>query len=269
MWRQANERQVDTCAAVSAEQLPLALGEAGRDERRVDGPERRERARTGMRGLDDGDFGQTGDPGVRGGAPASRAVPDTLPSGAAQHWDSIPFALLDGPRLRAVTAAAARQGVRAGMTPAEARGRCAALELLAWDEPAVAREVVRVTAALLVASAQVTPVAGAPGLWWVGGGGVDGPVGERGLVRTLRRVARLWHPRARVAVADSCVAARAATWADHEGSAVYVVPRGGCAAYLAPAPLALLPMEDALRRVLVASGLRTAGALAALAPAEV
>jgi protein ImuB len=168
-----------------------------------------------------------------------------------------------------VTAAAGRLRVRAGMTVAEARARCAALEVLAWSEPAVEQEVVRTTAAFLVASPQVTPVGGAPGLWWIGAGGLDGIGGERGLVRTLLRVARLWHPRARVAVADSCVAARAATWADHDGAPAFVVPRGACAAYLAPAPLALIPMEDELRQTLHALGLRTAGALAALEAPDV
>ena len=168
-----------------------------------------------------------------------------------------------------MTAAAGRLRVRAGMTATEARARCAQLEVLAWSEPAVEREVVRATAAFLVASPQVTPVAGAPGLWWIGAGGLDGVGGERGLVRTLLRVARLWHPRPRVAVADSCVAARAATWADHDGSPAFIVPRGGCATYLAPAPLALVPMEDELRQTLQALGLRTAGAFAALEAPDV
>ena len=185
------------------------------------------------------------------------------------HWDARPLALVDGMRLRAVTAAAARQRVRAGMTVSQARHHCASLELLSWDEPTVAREIVRTTAALLVASPQVTPVAGAPGMWWIGAGGLDGVGGERALVRTLLRVARLWHPQARVAVADSCVAARAATWADHGGTAAFMVPRGGCASYLAPAPLTLVPMEDELRQTLHALGLRSAGAFAALALQDV
>ena len=195
------------------------------------------------------------------------------PEGRPQlHWDERLLVLLDGSRLRAVTAAAARARLRAGMTVAEARSRCESFEALQWDAPTVEREIVRATAAMLVASPQVTPVTGAPGLWWVGAGGLDGVGGERELVRTLLRVARLWHPRSRVAVADSCVAARAATWADHGGArdgtvggaTAFIVPRGGCASYLAPAPLALIPMEDELRQTLQALGLRTAGAFAAL-----
>ncbi|HEX3157258.1 MAG TPA: hypothetical protein VHQ45_01980, partial [Gemmatimonadaceae bacterium] len=132
-----------------------------------------------------------------------------------------------------MTAAAGRLHVRAGMTVAAARADCARLEVLPWDDVAVAQALVRATAALLIASPHVTPVAGAPGMWWVGAGGFDGVGGERGLTRALLRLARTWHPRARVAVADSCVAARAATWADHGDAAIYVVPRGGCAEYLA------------------------------------
>jgi hypothetical protein len=52
----------------------------------------------------------------------------------APHWDEQPIALRDGPRLRAVTAAAARTQVRAGMTITAARGRCAGLEVRAWDD---------------------------------------------------------------------------------------------------------------------------------------
>src|SRR5689334_7666079 len=139
--------------------------------------------------------------------PDETRLPHGLPHGLP-HWDERPIALADGGRLRAVTAAAGRFRVRAGMTPAEARAMCAELEVVEWDEVALDGAVTRATAALLVASPQVTPVAGAPGMWWVGAGGLDGIGGERSLVRTLVRVAQLWHPRPRVAVASSCVAAR-------------------------------------------------------------
>ncbi|HUF27642.1 MAG TPA: hypothetical protein VMM18_11770 [Gemmatimonadaceae bacterium] len=191
------------------------------------------------------------------------------------------MALMSARRLRAVTAAAGRLGVRAGMGEAEARARCAALQVMEWDEMAVAREITRATAAFLEASPQVTPVAGAPGCWWIGAHGFDGLGGERALALALRRIARRWHPRARVAIADSCVAARAATWASGgergadtgagagAGAGMFIVPPGGCAAYLAPAPLALLPMDEEMRETLPALGLRTIGALAALEPLEV
>jgi protein ImuB len=221
----------------------------------------------------------------------------------APHWDERPLAIAEGDagparRLRVVSAHAGRLGVRAGMTVASARARCAALEVWPWDEDAVRRAIDAVSALLLVASPQVTPVAGGPGLWWVGAGGLDGVGGERGLARALHRLAGAWHPGARVGVADSCVAARAATW-DYGPpepvvdpyAAVYaaylppdppgrpappaaprgcvVVPRGGCAGYLATVPLALVQMDAEVRAGLAALGVRTAGGLAALDAGDV
>jgi protein ImuB len=173
-----------------------------------------------------------------------------------------------GQRLTTVTAAAARSGVRAGMTVAEARGSCAALEARPWDERTIAHAVSRLTAALLAAAPQVTPVAGAPGTWWVGADGFEGIGGERALARELLGIARRWHPDARVSVASSCVVARAATWTQGAPAAgLVVVPRGGDAAYLATVPLSLLPMDAELRETFGALGIRTAGELALL-PSE-
>ena len=198
--------------------------------------------------------------------PRVPCVPPTAVPGG--HWDEHPIALVSERRLRAVSAAAGRLGVRAGMSVPEARARCAALEVIEWDELAVAREITRATAAFLDASPQVTPVAGAPGCWWIGAHGFEGLGGERALAYALRRIAKRWHPRSRVAVADSCVAARAATWASARDAGIFIVPPGGCASYLAPAPLALLPMDDEMREALRSLGMRTIGALAALEPAE-
>jgi protein ImuB len=209
---------------------------------------------------------------------SSQASSSAPPSPAPAHWDEHPIALIDagGKRLRAVTAAAARAGARAGMRPAEARALCAGLVELPWDDVAVDAAVIEASAALLSASPQVTPVEGAPGLWWVGASGFDPVGGERALAREVLRVAKRWHPRPRVAIAGSCVAARAATWAGAsfdanatERALVQVVPRGHDAAYLAPAPLALVPMEEELRAALHALGLRTVGALAALSAEDV
>jgi protein ImuB len=203
--------------------------------------------------------------------PASAAPPSGL-----AHWDDVAIVLTDvtGKRLQAVSAAAGRAGVRAGMRPTEARALCADLHELPWDDLAIGGAITAASAELLGASPQVTPVAGAPGLWWVGASGFDGVGGERTLAHALLRIARRWHPRPRVAIAGSCVAARAATWAgasfeqgadDH--ALVHVVPLHHDAAYLAPAPLALVPMDEELRAALQALGLRTVGALAAL-PAD-
>ncbi len=179
-------------------------------------------------------------------------------------------------QVRAVSAAAGRMGVRAGMRLTEARALCADLQELAWDDVALHAATTALSAALVEASPQVTPVAGAPGLWWVGASGFDGIGGERELARALLRIARRWHPRPRVAIASSCVAARAATWAGasfQQGAGdralTHVIPPDHDAAYLAPAPLALVPMDEELRAALHALGLRTVGALAALGAEDV
>ena len=184
------------------------------------------------------------------------------------HWDTRPRALIVGQRLTTVSSAAARMGVRAGMTVGEARGSCAGLEVRLWDERAITHAVSRLTAAFLAAAPQVTPVAGVPGTWWAGADGFEGIGGERALARALVGIARRWHPDARVAIAGSCVVARAATWAQGASSSgLVVVPKGGDAAYLATVPLSLLPMGAELRETFGALGIRTAGELALL-PSE-
>ena len=162
------------------------------------------------------------------------------------------------------------------MRPAEARALCADLVELPWDDVAIEAAITEASAAFLSAGPQVSPVAGAPGLWWVGASGFDPVGGERALAVELLRVAKRWHPRPRVAIAGSCVAARAATWAGAsfdqratDRTLVHVVPAGHDAAYLAPAPLALVPMDDELRAALHALGLRTVGALATLTAEDV
>jgi nucleotidyltransferase/DNA polymerase involved in DNA repair len=162
------------------------------------------------------------------------------------------------------------------MRPAEARALCADLVELPWDDVAIEAAITEASAAFLSAGPQVSPVAGAHGLWWVGASGFDPVGGERALAVELLRVAKRWHPRPRVAIAGSCVAARAATWAgasfDQQATdrtLVHVVPAGHDATYLAPAPLALVPMDEELRAALHALGLRTVGALAALTAEDV
>ncbi|MBY0488319.1 MAG: hypothetical protein K2R93_00645 [Gemmatimonadaceae bacterium] len=193
------------------------------------------------------------------------------------HWDSVPRALATDTRLRVVSLAAGRAGVRAGMTIAEARARCAALDVRTWDDHAITDAMLAATSALLAASPQVTPVSGAPGMWWVGATGFDALGGEVALIEALHAIARQWHPEARIAIASSCVAARAATWAPlakkpragELDAHCTIVPPGQCASYLAPAPLGLVPMGDDLREALQALGLRTVGALASLDPGDI
>jgi protein ImuB len=204
----------------------------------------------------------------------------------ADHWDSTPIVLTDGspnrPRLRSVSAAAARQGVRAGMTLSEGRALCADLEVLPWDDVAVHAAITEATAMFVQASPQVSPVTGAPGMWWIAasgfasGGHTAGGNGERAFAQALLALAQRWHPQARVAIADTCVAARAATWAgasfDRDAERrklITIVRAGGDAAYLASAPLTLLPMDPEMRDALQALGIRTVGQLAGLPAGDV
>ena len=84
------------------------------------------------------------------------------------------------------------------------------LEVLPWDQVVVDDEIRRATAAFLGASPQVTPVAGAPGMWWIGATGLDAVGGEHALAKALLALARAGI-RARASQSrDSCVAARAA-----------------------------------------------------------
>ncbi|MEW5917236.1 MAG: hypothetical protein AB1762_12565 [Gemmatimonadota bacterium] len=149
------------------------------------------------------------------------------------------------------------------MTVTEAKARCAAVVARPWDETVIAREITRATAAFVAASPQVTPVAGAPGLWWIGVAGMGSLGDETQLARSLWHIAKQWHPQSRVAIAGSCVAARAATW--QAGAARWMItPADDESEYLAQVPLGLIPMDSDMREALYALGLRTAGALAAL-----
>jgi protein ImuB len=190
-------------------------------------------------------------------------------SAEAGHWDARPLALVEGTVVRAVSAAASRLGARTGMTLAQARAKCAALEARPWDARLIARETARASAAFLATSPQVAPERGSPGTWWVGADGFDGIGGERLLATSLQALARVWHPRARVAVADSCITAHAATWSARAAATPLHIAPDGDGDYLARVPIALVPMDDELRETLVALGLRTAGAFARLDPLEV
>lgn len=197
-------------------------------------------------------------------------VPDADASTASHaHWDTRAIALGEGTRIRAVTAAATQCGVCVAMTVAQARAKCAHLTLLPWDSAVIAREVARASAAFLAASPLVSPVRDAPGTWWIGADGFEAIGGERALATTLFALARVWHPRARVAIADSCITAHAATWSVRATTEPVHIAHGGDRDYLARVPIALMPMDAELRDALTALGLRTIGAFAALDPLEV
>ncbi len=161
--------------------------------------------------------------------------------------------------------AAEDRGVLRGMTLAAARAVCAELEVRSWADTIIARAVNTVSLALLEVSPQVTP--SSPGIWWVGVDGLGGIVSERALLRRLRSIARRWSSAAAVSIADSCVAARVASF--HRRSDMRIVPPGQDRDFLALAPLALLPTDAETRETLLALGFSTAGQLAALDPGDV
>lgn len=185
-------------------------------------------------------------------------------------WDDACRALIDGARVRVVSAGARALGVRAGMTATAAKAAAPGIELREWDRRVILRAVNMISAELISESPQVTPAADAPGVWWVGASGFDGMGGERALLRRLLALAVMHHPAARVGLADTCIAAHVATMLRLPGRrATRVVTAGGSARFLHRAPLSLIPMDDELRAALLALGLRTAGAFAALPTGEV
>ncbi len=201
-------------------------------------------------------------------------APEPAPTKVAddsKHWDDRLLALADGNTLRAVTAAAGKARVRAGMTVTAARARCTRLEILPWDEIAIAGALTRATAALIQASPHVSPAGAINGTWWVGATGFDAIGGERRLARTLLTIAQRWHPSARVAIADSCAAARAATWQHPPAGQpfAFCIPSGGDAAFLSPLPLGFLPLDAELVATLEALGIKTVGGFANLPVADI
>jgi len=168
------------------------------------------------------------------------------------------------------------------MTVAEAHALCATLEVLPWDDAVVHAAIATATARFVGVSPQVSPVAGTPGMWWIGASGFAvgshsaGGRGEASFAAGLLVAARDWHPRARIAIADTCIAARAATWSGASfdqaatmRSPLTIIPAGGDAEYLASAPLTLLPMDAEMRDALRALGVRTVGQFADLSASDV
>ena len=204
------------------------------------------------------------------GTPTQHAS-TTPASDDGKHWDDRLLALADGNTLRAVTAAAGRARIRAGMTVTAAKARCTRLDVLPWDDIAISGALTRATAALIQASPHVSPAGSTSGIWWVGATGFDAIGGERRLAQTLLEIAQRWHPRARVAIADSCAAARAATWTHPpDGQPLcFCIPSGGDATFLAPLPLGFLPLDSELVATLEALGIKTVGGFAGLPVADI
>ena len=204
------------------------------------------------------------------------------------HADQPVVAVADGhgkSRVVATDAAARRRGVTVGMALAEAQALAADLLALPWNHERIARAALAVTTALLAASPRVSWAGpgkalssdhlhtgwGGVGRWWLDAGGLGS---ETRLAQKLVTIADgcAYGP-ARVGIADSAIAAYAATYSSRRrrsrAPAPVVIPPGTDAAYLAPFPVTLLDVDDDLVGTLRSLGLTTLGQLAALDADEV
>ena len=171
-------------------------------------------------------------PGVGGSAGAASATAPPRPAGPpAEPPPAPPLALVTDlrgkPHVVALSREAQRRGAARGMALAEARALVADLLALPWDGEEIARAALEVTTALLAASPRVAWAGGTvhrsagasmrpagwegeAGLWWVDAAGLGS---EARLAQRLARLAGgLGFGRARVGVADSAIAAYAATF---------------------------------------------------------
>ncbi len=187
------------------------------------------------------------------------------------------------PRVVAACALAARAGIVPDMALAQAKAFAHDLLAVPWDGERLARATLEVTTALLAASPRVTWEGGRAvgryggknneGCWWVDAAGLGE---EAKLAQRLLRIAKkLDYGPVRIGVADSAIAAYAATFhapalpRSHAPTFTRVVPSGRDADFLAPCPIGLLDLDDELAETLGALGITTVGRLAALDADEV
>jgi protein ImuB len=186
------------------------------------------------------------------------------------------------PRVVAACALAARAGIVTDMALAQAKAFAHDLIAVPWDGERLARAALEVTTALLAASPRTSWERGSvrahekirnEGVWWVDAAGLGD---ERRLAQRLLRIAKeLDFGPARIGVADSAIAAYAATFRhpalprSHAPTLTLVVPSGRDAAFLAPCPIGLLDLDEELAETLGVLGLTTIGQLAALDADEI
>ncbi len=171
-------------------------------------------------------------------------------------------------RLIALTPHAIRQGLRVGMTAAEARARLPAVRLVDHDPAAEVRDRADLLQAFDAISDRAT-------FLWDDGIVFDLSTvahlfgGERRAAeRAVALASELGHT-ARATVADDALAARAlARWTVPDGE-VRIVPTGNTAKALADLPVESLEPDEDLRKGLRAIGVATVGQWAKLDPAAV
>ncbi|MEI8104904.1 MAG: DNA polymerase Y family protein [Actinomycetes bacterium] len=160
-----------------------------------------------------------------------------------------------------VTTAAQARGVRAGMRLGEALAICPQLTLVEQDPATVEQEWEGVLRRLEDAGFAVEPCG--PGLLYFESEGVERLYGglEPALKRSLAAVGQQWD--ARAGAARRRFAALAAANVARPGQAL-IVADGRTRTFLAPLPLALLPLDRSRYEELENLGVRTIGQLAGL-----
>ncbi len=190
---------------------------------------------------------------------------------ATPHLQGSPFAVLresEGKVARVVAASrgALAEGVQPGLTATQARAIAPMVKLVdAMPEAyaAALRALGEATLALSVTVEVPDDAAAGHVLALVPPGARGASFGER-LLECATRLGLV----GRVGIADDRFSAWAATQAEPRVP-VRAVPAGGAAAFLAPLPLELLPLDPDVRRTLRLLGVRTMGDFAALPPPSV
>jgi protein ImuB len=163
------------------------------------------------------------------------------------------------PAVGECNAAAATFGVAAGMRVGEALARCPRLQLVTADPGAVADAAEALLGRLEELGAAVEPLAPGRALFCA-----DGLVRlHGGVARLLAAVAARLGPGGRTGAGPGRFIAQAAALRARPGGA-HQVEGGAAASFLAPMPVARLPLDPATADTLHALGIRTAGELAAL-----
>jgi len=188
-------------------------------------------------------------------------------------------------RVIAVSRAAWEVGARPGMTPAHARALHPDMLALAASSEAC-REAIAALAEALLTIAPAVDI-GDPSERAHKALFVEVPHGSRGSTFGEKLIAAVGRQgmRARIGIADDRYTAWVAAavpqrdsdpaHADLDGQAPLftqtctTVPRGGSAPFLAPMPLALLPVDDDVRHLLASLDVRTIGDFASLPPPTV
>lgn len=184
--------------------------------------------------------------------------------------DGAPLVLGASPGARPLvldaTPEAAARGIRPGLGLREVPALCPDAVILPPHPAREAAAAERVLAGLATLSPAVEPDAGRSGCWYVELRGSERSLGTAAVAadRLLATVPPLLRPRA--GIGPGKFVARVAAAGAAPGR-VRIAPEGEVAAFLAPSPVALLPLPPETLRRLERLGIRTLGDLAALSPA--